>query len=1266
MRPNSKRPGWVYTFYSYKGGVGRSMALANIAALLAKKGKKVLAVDWDLEAPGLEKYFQVDKDARRDAAGLIDWVEGLSEWRDGLLTARPFVQGSTISILHAGRDDGRYLKRVQDLDWKALFRDRDLGARLEDMRREWLKDYDFVLVDSRTGLSDLGGLCTIHLPDALMVFFTANEQSLEGVITVVDAARNLRGHLPFDRRADFYCVPVPSRWESLTEHEISQGWQTRFVTELGRYYREWLPAGADLAQVVADLSIPYKAFWSFGERLPVVEETWQPADPAFAYDRLANLVSGELSRSQRHEMVDERDENSEFTQEDNPNATIVSGSIRPKQTPQVFISGTSTDLRPYREAAKKATFDAGCYPRAMEHFSGQDHPPYDVCMSEVDKSDVVVAIVAHRYGWVPPGKDRSITWYECERARNSKKQVLAFIVDDSYPWDETQKEAYSLTEALNKNAFTAELGTEVQQTIERLKELKAWLGTGIILRFTTPESLQGAVLRALTHWTQSQEYAAVVSPRTGDPGWYLDWLRESTGWINVRGLKVAAGKANRFEIEKLYVPLTAVSGRSGAEGDNPAREHLPLEALLASRLVVIQGDAGSGKTTFLKRVARELARPEGPKIPLPFRGFPIFLRIAELDAHMSQLQAREEGPTGKDSPQWIRHFLAAQNWDLDEAFFEAKLREKDTVLLLDGLDEAANDARRAGMARLFTKATADYPQCRFVVTTRPQAYREEAMLTGWQPVNIGDLDDEHVDQFLRLWSGCLHDNADAAERHQKELREALDAKPEIRRMARNPVMLTALAVVHWNNKRMPEQRAELYESVVGWLAKARERDGREGAESCLRLLGHLALGMQEWPEGHRVQLGKDAAAGLIAREFRGLAGAEGLERARRFLTEEEVDSGIVTSVGTDVKFWHRTFQEYLAGRTLAGFPDAEQWERVWKDQRLHKTEWREVMLLLGGLLYSRGRERVDWLFRQLLETTGAKLAEQARTVGLVGAILGDLAPMKYGLPVGAAERYAAMREAVLGIFDVKSAAGVDYKTRVEAAEALGQAGDPRQRMPWQKEYWVPIAGGKFVMGAQCKNAKQANYDKDAQPDEQVRNVTLEPYEIGMYPARVWEYGQYLEATGVAEPAGWDHQRMHPSRPVVRVSYLEAVGYCNWAKCRLPSEEEWERAARGTEARKYAWGADAPDKDRLNFAGNVGAPSPVGVFPRGNTQDGIADMGGNVWEWTASIYRTGGANLVLRGGSWGDRQSFTRCSYRSFDVPANRYNYAGFRCARTKP
>ncbi len=732
----------------------------------------------------------------------------------------------------------------------------------------------------------------------------------------------------------------------------------------------------------------------------------------------------------------------------------------------------------------------------------------------------------------------------------------------------------------------------------------------------------------------------------GDPTRYLAALDESTKWIDFRGLQVGSGKAKRFEIERLYVPLTHGS--------------VPIEEALAAKHVVIQGDAGSGKTTFLRQHARRL---------MAGGEFPILIKIAEFDQHWDQCWDRKQGPTVKTSPHWVRHYLASRGWDLSEEYFEAKLRDSHTVLLLDGLDEAANDQRRAAMAKLFHQAAVDYPACRMVVTTRPAAYRDEAVLAGWETVRIDDLDDPHVDEFLRMWSACLHaENTEAAEGHRAELRSALDSKPEIRRMARNPVMLTALAVVHWNDKRLPDQRAELYESVLGWLAKARERAGRETAESCLRMLGRLALGMQEWKDGHRVQLGKDAAAGLIAEEFRTVAAEGRRERARQFLTEEEVDSGIISSVGTDVRFWHRTFQEHLSARTLAGGLDADLWKRV--EPRMNENEWREVMLLLGGVLHSRGRERLDWLFAQMLGSVPerAGLADQARCFGLVGAMLRDLGAVKYELPGDAAERFGRMREAVLGIFEPAGAAKVAYKDRVAAGEALG-ANHPGLRMPWDPGYWVEIPGGAFLMGAQKTDAAKPNYDDEAQDDEPVRKATVKAFRMGRYPVTAWEYGRYLEEAGAEAPSDWDDQRLHPNRPVTNVNWHAAKAYCEWAAktepgCRLPAEEEWEYAARGTDGRKYPWGPDNPDAERMNYESNVGAPSPVGVFPASHVRGELADMAGNVWEWTSSLYTKGGKSLVLRGGSWSYSSYAARCAFRFNCSPEYRNYSVGFRCART--
>ena len=233
------------------------------------------------------------------------------------------------------------------------------------------------------------------------------------------------------------------------------------------------------------------------------------------------------------------------------------------------------------------------------------------------------------------------------------------------------------------------------------------------------------------------------------------------------------------------------------------------------------------------------------------------------------------------------------------------------------------------MARLIERATLTYPDCRFIVSSRPLSYTGQAVLAGFQTVQIGPLEAAAIDRFLKHWCMALFpDSVDAGERHLGDLSEALRRVPDIHRLARNPVMLTALAVVHWNERRLPEQRADLYESIVTWLARSREnRKGRESAERCLALLQQLAVAMQSDPAGRQVQLEKGQAAEILAAQL------DGFEAALKFVEQEEIDSGIIVSRGAAVRFWHLTFQEFLAARAIAGLAENDQLELLLAGQR---------------------------------------------------------------------------------------------------------------------------------------------------------------------------------------------------------------------------------------------------------------------------------------------------------------------------------------------
>jgi cellulose biosynthesis protein BcsQ len=298
-----KDSGLIYTFYSYKGGVGRSMAVANVGALLARFGKRVLIVDWDLEAPGIESYF--DKyspqliEQRRRTPGVVDLIcaRGNGQelnWRNCILQAYAFGADHPISIITAGQSDATYIQRVQTLNLPNLFEKKALGTYLEALRREWKSEFDSVLIDSRTGITDIGGICTIHLPDVLVLFFTTNNQSVDGVIDVTNKARAVRSELPVDR-SHLVAVPVPARDESRTEYREASAWKQIFAERFADFYKDWLPQSKKPSEALEILRIPYIPYWSFGERLPVVEEgDSDPASLASAYEVLARLIASQL------------------------------------------------------------------------------------------------------------------------------------------------------------------------------------------------------------------------------------------------------------------------------------------------------------------------------------------------------------------------------------------------------------------------------------------------------------------------------------------------------------------------------------------------------------------------------------------------------------------------------------------------------------------------------------------------------------------------------------------------------------------------------------------------------------------------------------------------------------------------------------------------------------------------------------------------------------------------------------------------------------
>ena len=289
----------IITFYSYKGGVGRSMALANIAFELSKKGKKVLIVDWDLEAPGLEKYFskyEIDNSGN----GLLSLLlsvnnEVTPDYKDFLWQIQ--IETTTkISFLHSGRekDPDNYSSKLENFDWDAFFKEKGGGIYLEKLRTQWLNDFDLVLIDSRTGLSDTSGICTILLPDVVVPLFTANQQSLYGVRDIMRYTQIARHKLEVERMS-LTILPVPTRFGTRVEFKESQEWLDRFAEVLKEFFGDWLPKWIEPKHVLEQIKIPQIDYFSFGEKLAVAEQgTNDPESMGYIYSKIAALLASDF------------------------------------------------------------------------------------------------------------------------------------------------------------------------------------------------------------------------------------------------------------------------------------------------------------------------------------------------------------------------------------------------------------------------------------------------------------------------------------------------------------------------------------------------------------------------------------------------------------------------------------------------------------------------------------------------------------------------------------------------------------------------------------------------------------------------------------------------------------------------------------------------------------------------------------------------------------------------------------------------------------
>ncbi len=665
-----------------------------------------------------------------------------------------------------------------------------------------------------------------------------------------------------------------------------------------------------------------------------------------------------------------------------------------------------------------------------------------------------------------------------------------------------------------------------------------------------------------------------------------------------------------------------------------------------------------------------------------------------------------------------------------QRFWEARLRDEgyeaaiapvaralekgQAILLLDGLDEVpVSEGRdlRAYVRQAIEKLAERYPSCRVVVSCRVLTYEEDGPLRRFFRAELAPLDGEKRKSFVQAWYAELARvrpglaGAEAA-RLASRLLEAVEASRDLQEMAQSPLLLTVMAVVHATLGELPDAEAELYREAVdillwrwGQVRGQSPKDLLDGVKKQkIDLL--VALRQLAYDVHARTPVQAGTAPDIPAREL--VAAFQRLDPRRSEVWAEELlasvqhRAGLLLPAGQgSYRFPHRTYQELLAGWHLVHQPDFPQ--RAARLLREDATRWQKVVLFGVGLLVRDGNlASLPHLLVELCPRSPADTDEAWRQAWRAGEVLHEVKPERLGETELGREVVARVRDRLRALVEGGHLAA---RERVEAARVLGRVGDPRFRedawgLPAEEMLgFVRIPAGPFWMGS---DKVDEAVDEEAWEDELPRHeITLPEVWMARYPVTEGQWRAFARASNwrphhEEEPAGIDNE------PVGLVTWRDAVAYAQWIdqelrawpdcpgqlrilfeggyRVVLPSEAEWEKAARGTGGRLWPWGNTFEDTCANTMHLGLRDVSPVGCFPSGATPEGVLDMAGNVWEWTRSVWASypwlpgdgrdgtswSESRRALRGGSFADPRAGVRCPCRIDRGPDLWSRLVGFR------
>ena len=668
--------------------------------------------------------------------------------------------------------------------------------------------------------------------------------------------------------------------------------------------------------------------------------------------------------------------------------------------------------------------------------------------------------------------------------------------------------------------------------------------------------------------------------------------------------------------------------------------------LLDRTSLFVSGAPGSGKSIFCRWAAWLACNGSMPeylvdsdkdyveKFPKSFeRKLPVLLPLREFWSCLPAEPNRRKISCIELESALSRWMDKSRFGGLGWSDFKPHLKNGSAFLLLDGLDEvplASGDENNCFCPRemLISGLIDAIPiwignKNKILLTSRPYGIDEaETKALGILQAPIEELSEPMQRLLIRRWFNILAVSVQQGEETARGMVEHMEGREELGPLSSNPMLLTAMCIVYHEGKRLPHDKSDLYSRTVDKVLYNRYPNEPKIIEPVRMRLSVLAYGMHTGT-GLGEERTTPQAEASYAEIDRILESYKGESRFSEpgFLNIVETREALLSRSGLllprdnkRASFYHFSFQEYLAAQRLLDIEGTNTFDAV--SIRAVQPEWRNTLSFAFSSMLGNpsSRTRAQNMLERLIKeiTTGSPLGLQVLAADCIGIVLGkgshpaqDLTAKFQSICLKAIKREVPVWE------------------RMTFGLMLGQLGDPRIITDLrQLEAYVEIPAGEYIIG-----------------DDKRRYKLKRPFLLARYPVTNAQYRLFFEEKGyedlmwwseegekwlkeeqVSEPRYWRNSRWNgTNQPVVGICFWEAEAFCNWAGGRLPTEQEWESAARGPEGLEYPWGNEWGDGIANSDESGLGVTSPIGIFPKSTSKFfGLEDMAGNVWEWTNSL------------------------------------------------